>query len=473
MSRKIPWGTTGDWLIGILCFCLVLAFAKPALLHVLGVPNIQQRTLAPDFGIPQAKWIKVRVPSVPMPESTGVVDGYMNWPSIGLDFKCVDVHLRCAGPGRGIYDDKCSAADPMKRKFLYPPLMAYLFVWVLWLTPGVALGLWSLLVLAGSFAAAWILARAFRVSGEDRAAPALQTAVLFTLFYPVLFAFERGNNDVWVLLLYTAAVLGWMREKMWLTGLCVALAAMIKIYPAALGCGCVVAGLAMLRSDRKRALAWLGGLGGGVLAVLIPLGRDYSDFLFKHFLSTIRQRYNEPVLAPLSLPKFDPHSNIMGSSLDHAFRMSYGSAGTWLGIALWAAVLAVWCGLVWRKNEPAVRQQHALLAFLFLAALCTYLVPGTESFDYNLVTAIPLFVYFVYFKPVTVPVLFGAGASLWVLGAALPRWANEFIFGFPERSFSVPLVFQVTGMCLIVVYLIAACLKLNRGSKAVSRTTAV
>ena len=35
-----------------------------------------------------------------------------------------------------------AAGDPLERKFLYPPLMAYLFAWVNWFTPGVSLGLW-------------------------------------------------------------------------------------------------------------------------------------------------------------------------------------------------------------------------------------------------------------------------------------------------------------------------------------------
>ena len=90
----------GNGVITALCLCLILAFAKPALLYALEVRKLPQLTLNADFGIPPVKWIPVPVPPVVAPlSSVGIVNGYMKWPSIGLDFRCVELHVRCAGPG--------------------------------------------------------------------------------------------------------------------------------------------------------------------------------------------------------------------------------------------------------------------------------------------------------------------------------------------------------------------------------------
>ncbi len=463
--RQAP--SPGAWVLGILCASLVLAFAEPALLNLIGVRKVDHWALKADFGIPAVKW--VRIPAPPgVPEAAA--DHVLRKPSIGLDFKCMDAHLRCAGPGLEIYGDTCSTNDPYGRNFRYPPLMAYAMSWSRWMPFQTALGLWSIFILAGVFAAAWALARAASrgpgVSGAGTTAP-VQAALLLTLFYPVLFAFERGNNDVWVLLLYAAAMLFWHRGHWMTAGLCVGWSLMLKLYPAPLWIAAITVGAAGLWTDRRRATRWLAGLAAGVATVLIPLGRDYRFFLERYAADVGRY----PVLRgskDLDPALITEKTMISGSALDHAFLMSYGKWGWVLGGALWLAATAAWCVLAAGRGRMSDRRAHEWLAFAFVGALCTYLIPGTESFDYNLITAIPLAVCLLYMKPAGGGPLLAWGAGLWTLGVALPRWVNEFVFGFPERSFSALLVLQATGMILIAAYLVLAA-RILTGAKDTGR----
>ncbi len=424
---------TGKWVLGILLASAALAIIQPAVVPLTGGTSMD-RALGATYGIQSLRWVQIQVPmekAIP-----GVGAQFFKLPAIGLDFVSMDIYLRCAGPGIKVYQNTCSG-DPLKRAFLYPPLMAYLFAWTPLVPQLTAIGIWSVAVLAGIFLAVWFLASRIRVPSAGAVSPVV-LALAAAAAYPSVFAFDRGNNDVWVLLLYAAAVGAFVKDRFFWVGLLVSLSVMVKLYPAPLAGACLMAALASLAVDRRRAAVWIGGLAAGVLLVAIPLFENYRYLILEHF------------------PKFTERDIIPGSALDHSLKIAYGYPGLVLGVLLWAAAVLVWCRAASGRDRASGRRGRALMCFCYLAALCTYFVPRTESFDYNLITAFPLLVCLAYtaVRPGRAGWWFKCGTLLWTAGIALPRWINASVFGFPERSFSVFLVMQVAGLICLAAHLL-------------------
>lgn len=425
----------GKWILGILLGSAALALLQPAVVPLRGGTSMD-RALSVNYGIPPLRWIQVQVPPSQAIPGTGAQ--YLKLPAIGLDYICVDTYLRCAGPGRDIYSAVCPG-DPLKRPFQYPPLMAYMFAWVPLLPVLNAIGIWSSFILICIFAATWILAFLVqRMGGSNVPCSPIITALLLTSAYPSVFAFDRGNNDVWILLCYSAAAAALLSGRNLWVGLMVAVSVMLKLYPAPLAVACAFIALTTLMRNRARALSLLLGLIGGIAVVLVPLFDAYRFFVFEHY------------------PKTTSYDIIPGSALDHSLVVSYGHVGMAIGLLLWIAAVVVWTRSELGLDPSKSRQSRILLSFCYLAALCTYLFPRTESFDYNLITAFPLLICLAYtaVRPGAAGWWFKFGTVLWTAGIALPRWINASVFGFPERSFSVFLVMQAAGLICLAAYLL-------------------
>jgi hypothetical protein len=423
----------GRWIMAILAASLILAFARPSFSYLTHRDNVMALGLSADYGIPAVRWVKIRVPESELPP--GSPPQILKFPSIGLDFNCVDTYLRCAGPGVQIYKKDCPG-DLFGRFFMYPPLMSYLFAWIPLVSKETAMGIWTMFVLIGVFASVWVVAAVIRkLTLSTVVVRPILLAVAVTLSYPTMMAYERGNNDVWVLLIYAAATVALVFGKSFWTAFFVSVAVMLKLYPAPLLLTCGIIGLLHFRHDRRQTLMWLAGAAAGIAVIAIPLFSDYRYYLFEHYLA--RTSYS---IAP-------------GSFMDHSLIISYGITGAVIGGLLWILAMLSWCRSALELDEASDRKQRTLLAFTFLAALCTYLHPRTESFDYNLITAFPLLVCLVYAEPRSGALLLKVGAVLWTAGIALPRWINLIVFNLPERTFSAFLILQTIGLICIAAHL--------------------
>ena len=258
-------------LAGILALSALLALLAPQQFE-------RDRVFGMDFGIP-TKWYGS--PSDMRPDCAGVPEN-----SIGLDFLNIDSCLRSLGTGPELYMRDCPC-DPFRRPYTYPPLMTFLFSWVLWVSTPTAVKIWTSLVFALVFLNAYLLCGFWRpdVSPRRRALVSL----LLTFSYPSVFSYQRGNHDVLVLSLLTAGAF-LFREKHWFRlGALLALAGLLKIYPAPLfvSMAFVLGILAAAPATRKEFLPAAKSflLGGAVtLAAGVGVFFDTTVYYLRHML---------------------------------------------------------------------------------------------------------------------------------------------------------------------------------------------
>jgi hypothetical protein len=178
------------------------------------------------------------------------------WTTLGLDFQQNYLAARHWLDGGDPY--KQPYGDPLNRPYVYSPVVLAAFSWCKFAAPRQALLVWTgaLAVMASIGAAvAWKTRRRLGLSPL----PFLFVLAAVLLSTPVLFAMERGNCDMLVLMLVlvTAAVLHKPSLACDLAaGICLALATWIKIYPGALGIGLV--GARRPRALACMALAYVG-----------------------------------------------------------------------------------------------------------------------------------------------------------------------------------------------------------------------
>jgi hypothetical protein len=140
--------------------------------------------------------------------------------------------------------------DPLSRDFCYPPLVLPVFAWCRWLTLHQAVVSWTVFLTVVTALGTFGCLGCRRALGLSKIPwTAALSGVLCSV--PFLFAMERGNYDL--LLLIPLGLAAWaLREKSWprdgLAGGALALAALLKIYPAFLA-------LAFLPLRRFRAAA--------------------------------------------------------------------------------------------------------------------------------------------------------------------------------------------------------------------------
>lgn len=148
--------------------------------------------------------------------------------------------------------------DPLNRKLCYPPAVLPFFAWCYAVPERTAVVAWTV-VLAG-FAAAGTVA-AWQTRKELGLTPVPLPFALAAILTcsPVAFAMERGNYDLLVLPLVIAAAWA-LRERSVsrdaVAGICLALAACLKIYP-----GLLIVALLPLRRGRAALVALVAAAG--------------------------------------------------------------------------------------------------------------------------------------------------------------------------------------------------------------------
>lgn len=376
--------------------------------------------------------------------------------SVGLDFLSSDLYLKCAGPGLKIYKTFCQG-DPYVRSYMYPPLMARAMMWVLAFTTLRAAGLWSLSLVAGIGILSFGLLLFFRKwFGESKGFLSREAALLaffIVLSYPAVFAYERGNNDLFILIMYTVCSVCFVQKRFFWCGFTALIAFLLKMHPlpfllTVLG-GSLAAGSATLIRRGKVstpgfAVFCLGGVIAGALIFLMPLLTEYHYYMTVHY------------------PKFTAGwSEWKGApSINHGFRFAYGPLGVVLGAILFGTSFFAYAlqstrAFAGPKYDVGAHRQ-ALLSLLYVAGVGTYLTYHTESYDYNLILFLPLFCFLAIFAAAEKSRLLRTGAFLLMAGYAIPRWTSQLFQMSENWFFSLPLLFETLGLLLLAVYQVLA-----------------
>ncbi len=288
------------------------------------------------------------------------------WEFLGLDFLsnyyAANHWLRGGDP----YSEPFN--DPLGRPICYPPVVLPLFAWCGLLSARAAVVVWTVALAAFAVLGAVVAWRTRRQLGlTDLPLPFVLAAVLCST--PVLFALERGNWDLMVLVPLTIAAWA-LREKSaardGLAGACLALAAWLKLYPALLV-------LVFLVQRRYRAL----GVFAAVCAGLVALYWPQFPQMYANMQAVIQ--HNTP-------GGFDPTAHTISGFWKYFFEGWTGTRLAFLArlpatVAACVLVLPVVLGVSWRLWQTPQRERLVFPYLLWLAAAATFM-PKTAN-DYN------------------------------------------------------------------------------------------
>jgi len=284
------------------------------------------------------------------------------WP---LDFQNLWAFHDCVSRNSPYASSGAACGDALGRGMYYPPLLYWAFAWTRWFTFSAASHVWTLAIAIGTALAtlAWVPRSSWGGNGS------LWTGLFVGLLlaqFPTLFALERGNNDVVVLVLWTIASLLFQSGRAGLAGAVAGLSVALKLYPAI---ACVVVGVGILvrsiRHPAKRRTALAFGAAAAAaagLAVLVTIGQSAA--------------YASEVLPWVAAQR--PGLTSFGHPL-HTLLEGPGSG------VLTASLL-----LAWAAAAALTIHRDPMLVFAGALAISTYFA-GT-SWDYNLITTYPLFV---------------------------------------------------------------------------------
>ena len=122
--------------------------------------------------------------------------------------------------------------DPFQRNMVYPPVLYRSFFWLSFLSFPVALAVWTLIIIFSFLLAGFILLMAMQK--ESLSVRPLYFWVAWLLLgmqVPLLFAIERGNNDIYVLLLFSSGLYLAQKDNWMGVGALFALVTAYKLYP--------------------------------------------------------------------------------------------------------------------------------------------------------------------------------------------------------------------------------------------------
>jgi hypothetical protein len=292
------------------------------------------------------------------------IHGFMGIPfmgPLGADLHNLYTFHQCAARNDPYLASGFACGDVAGRDMYYPPALYWAFAWVRPLTAEAVTFIWTTVVAAGTFVSLLAFAPAARWRTDGRLG---LFAGLLLVGYPLLFALERGNNDVLVLLCWAGALVAWRGGWAGLAGGAIGFSAALKVYPALGAVPLAAAVLVDLATRPERRAAALRFAAGGVAGLAVPalllLGQTRT-------------------WATVKLPEF---AGIVPapSSFSHSLAGALSPASPRL---LQAILLLAWAAAAVRRwrDDPALVLAGALAASTSFAGV---------SFDYNLVTALPL-----------------------------------------------------------------------------------
>jgi hypothetical protein len=311
------------------------------------------------------------------------------WRHLGLDFRhnylAAQHWLHGGNPYLEEFGD-------WRGKFAYPPVLLPLFAWTGLFGQTRAMILWMGAITAIVGVGAWMVARTRAALGSVTLPLSFMLGLLL-LTQPVLFATERGQADAVVLAMIVVAALALQRRASWtrdiVIGVCLAIAAWVKVYPVVL-----VLGLIALREWRALGVSIV----AAALIGLIPYSMTMQFIEASRaaqqdrvgFLSEIYQWLHNPSQhRPAQLTLYptisvDSHSltTYWGSFWTYTHLWSLQRTPGVIGAALVLGPPTIWLSVRMLRATARTRAALAYPYLLWLAAMATFVLP--VSYDYNL-----------------------------------------------------------------------------------------
>jgi hypothetical protein len=290
------------------------------------------------------------------------------WSWMGCDFEHNYFAARRWLEGGNPYESFPRRIAGKSDQYVYPPAVLGCFSWCGWLEPRPAYLVW-LLALGGITALATVMAWKMRQALGLWQMPLGCALAAILASYPILFEMERGNCNLLALLFMIGALWAMSRTTLirdLVAGLCLAMAAWVKIYP-----GILLLALLFFRRWRVAAICSLAGLAIGLANIPGVLA----------FVHNLREQ-----------------SNIFPDSFGFFFLGSHTLSGSWRlttkhipipglsripGPLAWGLVIlpfALWVSAKVSRSPRRLDLQYPY--WLWLTAAGTFLPLGAN--DYNL-----------------------------------------------------------------------------------------
>jgi hypothetical protein len=292
------------------------------------------------------------------------------WSFWGLDFYGIYTYQHCAAgtdianhPYRG---NAVLCGEYTGREYNHPPLAFVPMTWTRLFDFATAIRIWATTIAVVLVAVVFLW-----VPREQRRWPVWLLAALLLPQLPSLFAMERGNDDILVVITWSFAAWFFAKRKDFLAGFAMGAAALAKVYPAFSACA-VLAG-AFLGCFRPqfdgprfaRMLRLVAGFVVGTVFFFVILWQDSVAFFF-HMLPGM--------------------VSTMGAFIDgasHSVPSVFGANNTN------PTMISLGLLVLWALADSAILFRDPLLAFAGSLAFSTYF--AGISYDYNLITVYPLF----------------------------------------------------------------------------------
>jgi hypothetical protein len=247
----------------------------------------------------------------------------------------------------------------------YPPLLYWSFTWVRWLSFEMAYSIWVICIAVGILGTAWLWS--VRMEGSPVLPKSYRSlfAIGLLLLFPSGFAITTGNNDMLVLVLWSASWLAFVNGGLFVAGLIAGAAIAYKLYPA-FAAALVIATLAV--RDRQASVRFTLGVGSTLLVQGLLFSSQIAAYLpgnFRNFVLDLRE------------PNWFEHSV---PAIDRAF------LGGPYGLLISGAVFLSWLAAFARPWKTDI-------SLIFAGALAISTFFAATSYDYNLITTFPLLVY--------------------------------------------------------------------------------
>lgn len=299
-----------------------------------------------------AVFLAVLVASIPYDLGKSLLPFYRFW---GVDFQNLYAFHHCELRNEPYAHPQAAEIchDAVKRPMRYPPLLYWSFLWTRPFSYPVALRMWVMFILIGTYLGiTCFLDR--EALGQRRIQ--LFVGLLFAQF-PALYAIERANNDVWIVLLWGLAYLFFRRRQYFTAGALAGLAAVAKVYPAFAAIVVVIA----VAQDRRAATRFVAGMAAAGAGVCLLFAR--STLTYVRVLREFAGEMPEPSIQSHGLPAFFSPLAV---------------------VVLGGSLFFFWTAAGRRLHRAG---QHDLL---FAGALAIATFFSTTSNDYNLITVYPL-----------------------------------------------------------------------------------
>ena len=186
--------------------------------------------------------------------------------SFGLDLGHVYAFHTCASRNAPYAATGLECGDRLVPFLQYPPLLYWFFAWTRLVSPSVARWLWAAFI---ALVLLWIPLAWTRPDAHEAGPPRARVAVFVVgaallAGFPALFAMERGNNDILVVLLWTLCFRLFQSRRSLLAGCAAGVAITLKLYPlfavAVVAAGLLGAASSGGRPHQREALRFGAGL---------------------------------------------------------------------------------------------------------------------------------------------------------------------------------------------------------------------